>query len=190
MLEIIGLISGLLAVVAASPYIRDIVRKTTKPERASWLIWTVLGGIAFFSQLAKGATNSLWMTGISTLCVLTVFLLSLKHGEGGLVKRDIAALSFAFVGLVLWYFTKDALVALIIVILVDLSGSILTITKSYNEPETETLSTWVLASISGLFGALSVGSFDWVLLMYPGYILLANAAVTIALIFGKRKSSK
>lgn len=182
--------SGLLAVVAVIPYIRDILRKTTKPERASWLIWTVLGGIAFFSQLAKGATNSLWMTGLSTLCVLAVFLLSLKHGEGGLVKRDIVALIFAFIGLVLWYFTKDALIALIIVILVDLSGSVLTIIKSYSEPESETLSTWVLASVSGFFGALSVGSFNWVLLMYPFYILIANSAVTIAIILGKKKYKK
>jgi hypothetical protein len=186
MLKTFGIVSGLLAIVAVIPYIRDIIKKTTRPERASWLIWTVLGGIAFFSQLAKGATNSLWMTGLSTLCVLVVFLLSLKHGEGGLVKRDIAALLFAFLGLVLWYFTKDATVALLIVIAVDLSGSVLTIIKSYKDPESETMSTWVLASISGLFGTLSVGSFNWVLLMYPLYILLANSAVTVAILLGKR----
>jgi len=186
MLQILGITSGLLAIVAVVPYIRDIIKKTTRPERASWLIWTVLGGIAFFSQLAKGATNSLWMTALSTLCVLTVFLLSLRHGEGGLVKRDIIALLIAFLGIVLWYFTKDATIALLIVIGVDLSGSVLTIIKSYRDPESETLSTWILASISGLFGTLSVGSFSWVLLIYPLYILLANMAVVIAISLGKK----
>ncbi len=186
MLEFFGITSGILAIVAVVPYIRDILKKTTRPERASWLIWTVLGSIAFFSQLAKGATNSLWMTGLSTLCVLTVFLLSLKHGEGGLIKRDIIALVFAFVGLVLWFFTKDATIALLIVIAVDCSGSILTITKSYKDPESETMSTWILASISGLFGTLSVGVFNWILLIYPLYILFANFAVTLAIVLGKR----
>jgi hypothetical protein len=190
MLEIIGIVSGLLAIVAVVPYIRDIIKKKTRPERASWLIWTVLGGIAFFSQLAKGATNSLWMTALSTLCVLVVFLLSLKHGEGGLVRRDIVALLVALLGLVLWYFTKDATIALLIVIGVDLSGSFLTIIKSYEDPESETMSTWILASISGLFGTISVGTLNWVLLMYPLYILFANLAVTIAIILGKKKLLK
>ena len=190
MLETIGIISGLLAIVAVVPYIRDIIKKTTRPERASWLIWAVLGGIAFFSQLAKGATNSLWMTGLSTLCVLVVFLLSLKYGEGGLIKRDIIALLFALSGLVLWYFTKDATIALLIVIAVDLSGSVLTIIKSYKDPESETMSTWILASISGFFGTISVGSFNWVLLMYPLYIFFANAAVTIAMLLGRKRLKK
>lgn len=190
MFQIIGLVSGLLAIAAILPYIRDIIKKTTRPERASWFIWTVLGGIAFFSQLAKGATNSLWMTAVSTLCVLTVFLLSLKHGEGGLVKRDMVALAVALSGLVLWYFTKDATIALLIVIGVDLSGSVLTIIKAYEDPESETMSTWVLASISGLFGTISVGSLNWILLMYPLYILFANLAVTIAMILGRKKTIK
>ena len=83
-------------------------------------------------------------------------------------------------------FTKDATIALLIVIAVDCSGSILTITKSYKDPESETMSTWILASISGLFGTLSVGVFNWILLIYPLYILFANFAVTLAIVLGKR----
>lgn len=187
MLEIIGLISGLITIIAVIPYIRDVIRKTTRPERASWFIWLVLGGIAFFSQMAKGATNSLWMTALSTISVLTVFLLSLKYGEGGLVKRDIIALIFSMFGLVLWYFTKDAITALIIVILVDLSGTVLTLIKSYKDPESETFSTWILASAAGLLGTISVGSINWALLIYPLYIFIANLAVVLAIILGKRK---
>ena len=101
MLQLLGLLSGFISVICYLPYIRDIVAKKTKPEKASWLIWSVLGSIAFFSQLAKGATDSLWMPGVQTFGVAVIFLLSLKYGVGGLTKRDLVALLLSFFGLIL-----------------------------------------------------------------------------------------
>jgi hypothetical protein len=188
--ETIGLVSGIITIAGLLPYLRDIFRKTTKPERATWFIWMILGSIAFFSQLAKGATSSLWMTGVDTLAITIIFLLSIHYGVGGLAKRDIIALLVAFFGLVLWFFTKDAALALFLVILVDVSGSYLTIVKAHEDPGSETLISWFLAGLAGLLSAISVGSFNWILLSYPFYICLANWAVVAAMILGKRKSSK
>lgn len=187
MLEIIGIVSGLLAIVAIIPYIRDIIKKTTRPERASWFIWTVLGGIAFFSQLAEGATNSLWMNGLDTLAVIAIFVLSLKYGEGGLMKRDVIALILAAIGLILWYFTKEASIALYIVLAMDITGQILTLIKSYENPESETLISWILFGMAGLLSAISVGEWNFVLLIYPLYICLANWSVVVAMMLGKSK---
>lgn len=53
MSQFLGLVSGLVSIICYLPYIRDILKKTTKPERASWLIWTALGSIAFFLNLLK-----------------------------------------------------------------------------------------------------------------------------------------
>lgn len=187
MLAILGLLSGLLSFLCYFPYIRDILLHKTKPERASWLIWSVLGGIAFFSQLAKGATNSLWLAGVQAFGVIIVFLLSLRFGTGGLVKKDYIALFFAGVGLMIWYFTKEAATALFIIIGVDGIGSVLTAHKAYLDPESETVSTWILAGLSGFFAILSVGSFNIVLLSYPIYIFLINLIIVSAILLGKRK---
>jgi len=186
-LQIFGFLAALLSIFAVLPYIRDIFKGKTKPERASWLIWTVLGSIAFFSQLAKGATNSLWMVGVSTLCVLIVSILSIKFGTGGFAKRDKISLTFAALGILLWFFTKEAAIALMITIFVDLMGSSLTIIKSYEDPESETISTWILAFISGIFAALSVGEWSFILLVYPLYIFLANLSVVVAILLGKKR---
>jgi hypothetical protein len=137
MLEIIGIASGLVMMGASVPYLIDIVKRRTRPERASWLIWTVLGTIAFFSQMAEGATNSLWMNGLDTLAVIAIFIFSIRFGVGGIVKRDVAALILAGVGLILWYYTKEASIALFIVIAIDLTGSVLTVIKTYEDPESE-----------------------------------------------------
>lgn len=187
MLQVLGLIAGFLSLVMFVPYIRDIFRHTTKPERASWLIWSVLGGIAFFSQLAKGASDSLWLTGVQTLGVFVIFILSIRYGAGGLVKRDIAALIAAGFGLLLWYLTNEAAIALLFVIVIDAIGGWLTVLKSYEDPGSETLSTWVLSGTSGVFAALAVGSVNYILLAYPVYIIAINYAVVIAILAGRRR---
>ncbi len=187
MLELLGYASGVIGFLCFVPYIRDIFKGTTKPERATWLIWSVLGGIAFFSQYAEGASHSLWMTSGQTLGVLIVFALSIKYGMGGLSRRDIVSLALAGIGLLIWYLTQHAVFALIIVIFVDALGLLLTTLKTYEYPETETLSTWVLAGIAGLLGTLAVGSLDPTLLAYPVYIFLANVVMVSIILIARRR---
>ena len=63
MLQIGGIIACVLSVVAFLPYIRDTISGNTRPERASWLIWSVLSTISFFSQVYEGAGISLLFSG-------------------------------------------------------------------------------------------------------------------------------
>lgn len=186
MLQALGLISGFLSVVTYVPYLRDIFRLKTKPERATWLIWSVLTGIAFFTQLAEGATDSLWLTGVQAVGVVLIFLLSIKFGVGGLTRRDLLALGAAGVGLLLWYLTSNAAVALFISIAIDAIGASLTVLKAYADPGSETFSTWVLSGTAGVFAAFAVGSFDYVLLAFPVYVIAVNYAVAGAMLLGKR----
>lgn len=187
MLAIFGYISAALSILLIVPYIRDILLLKIKPERASWFIWTVLGFIAFFSQLAKGATDSLWLTAGQTLAVLIVFLFSIKYGVGGLSNGDIKALIAAGVGLIIWYFTKEAAWALLIVIAIDSVGTYLTAIKSYTDPESETLSTWFISGTSGIFGMLAVGVFSPILLVYPLYLVVANYLIVTMMLLGRKR---
>lgn len=187
MLQVLGILSGVLSGLSYLPYIKDIFLRTTKPERASWLIWSILGSIAFFSQFAEGATWSLYLTGIDTLGVIIIFLLSIKYGVGGLTKKDIIALIAAGIGLLLWYLTNQAVIALLMTMLIDAAGAILTVIKSYEHPETETLTTWTIISIAAILGMLSVGEINFVLLAYPFYIFLANFAVVLAILAGRKQ---
>ncbi len=188
--ELAGYTSGILIFISFIPYIRDIFRGKTKPERGSWLIWTILGSIAFFSQFAKGASYSLFLAGIQGLGDLFVFLLSIKYGFSRLLKRDKIAILGAGISLVLWYFTKEAATALFLVIIIDGIGGILTIVKSYEAPATETLSTWILTGISGFFAMIAVGSFNFILLAFPIYIFLINFAIVAAVKLGSRYNLK
>ena len=48
--KIFGYISAFFAIASIFPYIRDILRLKTKPQRVTWFIYSVLGSISFFSQ--------------------------------------------------------------------------------------------------------------------------------------------
>lgn len=161
-----------------------------KPQRTTFLIWTLLGLIAIFSQLAKGATNSLWLPSLQTFGGIIILLLSIKHGVGGFNKRDYVAIFIVVLGLIAWSLTKEAAIALYIVIFIDAVGLYLTLHKTYLIPESEAKLAWMLSSTGGLFTALAVGNFNIILLSYPIYIIFSNAAVVVAIQMGLRRKRK
>jgi hypothetical protein len=185
--QFLGILAGIISLAAVVPYVRDIIHHKAQPERASWLIWLALSLIAFTSQLAEGATSSLWLTVFDTIGMLIVFSLSLKFGVGGFTRRDIIALLIAATGLMLWYVTRHAVYALFIAMAIDAIGTSLTVVKTYADPTSETYTMWIMVAVAGVLSMISVGKFDLVLLAYPFYILLANLAVVAAIAAGQRR---
>lgn len=166
--------------VGGPPYLFDILRGKTKPQRITWFIWTVLGFIAFFSQVSLGAHWSLLYVGLNAAGNLAVFLLSLKFGVGGWKRLDIFALLIAGIGVAISLAAKAPLAALAGSIIADFAGAALTLYKSYFQPSTETSSTWFFAGTSSLLAAFAVGSWSFSLLLYPVYMCFATYGVLVA----------
>jgi hypothetical protein len=187
MTQYFGYISGIFITISFIPFLISIFKGEAKPERASWFIWSVIGGISFFSLLAKGASSSLWLPGVQVIGDTIIFLLAIKYGMGGMAKRDKWALGVAAISLILWYITREPAVALFLAILIDGSGGVLTIIKSYEHPTTEPLIAWVLTMLGGFFSIFSVGSWNWILLAFPLYTFLVNAMIVVSIKLGQRK---
>ncbi len=185
--QIFGYLSAIAVTLSFVPYAKDIFLGKTKPERASWFIWSVLNFIFFFSLLSKGINYSLFLPGIQALGDLFIFLIAIPYGIGGFLKRDVIGLIAAGTGLLLWYITQEALFALLIAIFIDCVGIFLTVVKSYESPTTETMSTWVLGFLAGLFALFAIGSFKIVYIIFPLYICIAHASVIFAIKLGKKK---
>jgi hypothetical protein len=185
MAEIFAIISAVLVLIGAPFYLVDILKGTTKPERATWFIWSILGSIAFFSQRALGAHWSLLYAGIDALGSIIVFALSLKYGVGGWSLLDRIALFIALIGVGIAYYEHRPILAILGIMLADSAGAILTIRKTYTNPQSETSITWFGIGTSSLFGALSVGSFRPALLLYPIYLTLGAYSVLLAKNLGK-----
>lgn len=191
LLQALGLASGVLSVLAYLPYIKDTLSGATRPKRASWLIWSVLSIIAFFSQVYEGASHSLWFAGAQMSGTVTVFVISIWRGTGELTRKgDYWVLVAAALGLVLWYFTSSAAYALTITIGISLLGGALTVCKSYRAPNSETMSTWGLSFVAAICAILAVGSVDWLLLAYPIYLFVLNGAIVAALLIGRSRDAQ
>jgi len=174
MLHILGIIAGILALIAPIPYIYETIRGETKPNRATWLIWSVLLAIALAVQIREGGTYSAILTAADLIGTSTTFILSIWHGQGGWEFLDKLSLVGAAVGLLLWWGFNSPGLALAMTILIDFSGAIPTIPKAYAHPETETASTFWLVFIGGALSTIAVGRFSLVLMAYPIYLAFVN----------------
>lgn len=188
-LTLFGISAAVISTLAFLPYIIDTTQERTLPQRASWLIWSLLATISFFSQLSEGASASLWFAGVQTAATLTIFALSLTFGGGPLLSRsDVPVLVAGAIGLALWYVTDTAVYALAISIAISLLGGAVTVRKAYNAPNSETISTWALCFIASGAALASVGAMDPVLLAYPLYLLVLNGAITCAILLGRART--
>jgi hypothetical protein len=85
-----GVAGGLAGIVETVPYVRGIVRGSTRPHRGTWLIWAVLAIVACVSQRADGGSWSVLLTGTQAVLTGLVFVLAIRHGEGGMEARDLS----------------------------------------------------------------------------------------------------
>lgn len=183
---VFGLLSGLLSAYAYIPYIADTASGKTQPQRASWLIWSVLGSIAFFSQLHEGAGFSLWFAGVQVSGTIIVFILSIAFGSGKFLNpSDFVILAIAGAGLILWFFTETAAYALLITISISLLGGIVTVLKAFRKPKSETMTTWAMSLFASVCAILSVGKADLILMAYPLYLFALYSAIVLAMLIRK-----
>ena len=186
MVALAGVAAAVLSLIDLVPYIRDILRGTTRPHRGTWLIWSVLGVTAFASQFADGATWSLGLVGVQAATTTLVLVLSIRFGMGGASRADLCLIGLAGLGLVGWAVSSTPAVATTFVVAADLIGVVMMLPKTWRDPWSETAPTYVLASASGLCGALAVGELDASLLLYPVYYTLGNGAIAGVILHRRR----
>ena len=184
---LLGILAGVLQAVAGVPYVRDVLRGSTRPHRATWMIWCVLSLIVLLSQRADGARWSLVLVAVQFLATLVVLMLSLRRGVGGGAPTDLALLAVAAAGVVGWQTFGDPLVATACVVGADVIAVCLMLPKTFRDPWSETLSAYLLGLVSVALAGASVGSFAPRLLLYPAYLLAGDSAIVAAIVIGRRR---
>lgn len=183
---LLGVLAGLAGIADTIPYVRDTLRGSTRPHRGSWLIWGALAIIACIAQRADGATWSVLMAGTQAIVTILVFFLAIRHGEGGMRSTDFGLMTLAAAGVGGWIIARDPVIALGCVIAADLSAFAMMTPKVHRDPHSETLSTYVLASVGGALAAGAVSALDAAMLLYPVYYCLINGAT--AILIGRRRA--
>ena len=182
-----GLIALLLNFIGYIPYIRDIIGNKVKPHRITWGIWLILTSVAAINQvLNQGGYSSLFFIS-TTFLVATVFVLSFKHGMGGATRIDRICLILSILLLIYWVTIRDTRLSTVFAVIIDGIGALPTAIKTYHHPDTETYIQWVLAGIAGLITMIAIPRFDWVLIIYPFYVFVMNAAIVVIKYLSEKK---
>ena len=183
---VLGVLAALVGIANTVPYVRDTVRRSTRPHRGTWLIWGVLAIVVCLSQRADGATWSLVVAGTHAVLNAVIFVLAIRLGTGRISASDTLTVAVVAAGVAGWLVADEPVVATLCVIGADLIAAAMMVPKTYRDPGSETLSTFAGASLGGALAAGSVGAIDPTLLLYPVYYCLVNGA--LALLIGHRRA--
>ncbi len=184
---IVGIAAGLIQISSIIPYVRDILKGTTRPNIVSYILWTLLQLIAIFAQFSAGASWSIIIliaTTFNTSLIVILCLMGYGYKKYGLT--DKICFVFAIVAIVFWQLTKQPLLALVLTILADLIAAIPTIVKTYREPHSELVVSWFMIMISSSLAGISTVKIDIANLIYPVYAFITNTTITAFAFFGQR----
>lgn len=185
--QIAAVLTGVIAIVAVVPYVRDMLRGTTRPNIVSWGLWTLIHIIFIAAQWSSGASWSIVLPATELFTVaLVVVLAAVGYGYKKYTPLDLVCFCLAIAAIVLWQVTSEPMVALLMSVGADIMASIPTLKKAYLDPTSETLSTYILVVISAIFAALSTTIFDVPNLVWPAYIFLVNGSILCLILLGRR----
>lgn len=172
--DFLGFLATAIAFIGFVPYFRDIFLNKTKPHAFSWLIWALLTGIAFFGQISQDAGPGAWVSGASSLLCFAIFLFGLFKGRKNIVLFDWLCLLGAGIAILFWFITKDPLISIILITLIDMLGFIPTFRKSFINPHEETASTFFLSGLTWAISLFALNNVTIVTALYPISLVISN----------------
>jgi uncharacterized protein with PQ loop repeat len=174
---IIGIFAGILASITFVPYIITTLQKKTRPNRATWCIWAVVGVILCASYYSSGSLNAIWVPASYAVGQVIVAILALRYGEGAWSRFDRLCMLGAGISLILWWQLKSPVIALMINIGIDIFGALPTLKKVYSEPETENCLAWSMTLAASVCNLFAIGQWSFSNSAFPLYSFCINATM-------------
>ncbi|MFA8451541.1 MAG: hypothetical protein ACEPOW_12690 [Bacteroidales bacterium] len=173
--ELIGFISVVLAASAYIEYIKSTINGKVSPHLFTWLIWTILTGIAYFGQISDNAGPGAWATGLSAVAsgIITILALFQKK-EYTITKSDWITFISSILAIPLWVLTKTPIYSIILITSIDLISFYPTIRKTWLYPEQESLFCFTLSGIKFFVALLALDKFSFITAFYISALVFAN----------------
>ncbi len=186
-LVIVGAIVQLLGIWS---YIKATLYGETKPNRITWLMWSIAPLIATFAALAAGITWAVLPVFMSGFGPLLVFLASFvnKNAYWKLEIFDYICGALSVLAILLWWITNQPAVAILFAIASDASAALPTLIKAWKHPETETVDAYTTGIFNSLTSFAAIKLWTFSAYAFPIYLVVINSTITFAVLrhkFGK-----
>jgi len=169
-------IGTLIGAVGSVAYLIDTIKGKVKPNRVSFLLWSIAPFIAFAAQIKQGVGLEALMTFSTGFLPMTTLIGSFLNKNAGwkLTKFDLLCGFLSVAGLVLWQITRVGNVAIFFSILADGLAAIPTIIKAYKYPDTELAWPWIASSFGVFLTILTLKELSFTNSGFIIYILIVN----------------
>lgn len=187
-----GLAAAIIAVVCYGIYFYQIFSGRVKPHPFSWFVWGSTQTIAFLGQWVKGAGPGSWSTGLTAVACLVIAVLALwKNQDSDFYKHKIDWVFFtsAVIAVILWMFTNDPTLSIILLTITDALAMVITARKSYFAPYQESLSLFGLSAVRSLLAVIGIQTYNVATWLFPGSLIVTNS-VLVLIIFIRRRQVK
>ncbi len=174
------IIIGTLAGAAGSAaYLVETVRGRVKPNRVTFLLWSIIPLIAFFAQINQGVGLEALMTFSTGFLPLTVFIASFANRRSvwKVTRFDLVCGVLSLAGLLLWMVTKVGNVAIFFSIVADGLAAVPTIVKAYRFPDTEISWPWLATIFGIILTLLAIPAFTFANCGFIVYIMVMNSII-------------
>jgi hypothetical protein len=186
---ILGTISTVLVLVGYLTYFKEAMFGGTKSHAFSWLIWGVMNVLIFFASTSKGGGAGAWALGASGALNFVIFGIALFKGEKEITRSDEVCLLAALLGTAFWAITANPLWSVIIITGVDGIGFIPTFRKAYKKPAEESVTIFVLSTISYFISLFALQTINLVTFLYPASLLITDSLFVLLVLY-RRSSSR
>ena len=187
MLKYIVFLGAAVSLFGAATYIKEMLKGKAKPNRLSWLIWSISPLIAFFASISSGFTLAaipIFTSGIAPLIIFTVSLFK-KEAYWKIETKDYVCGAFSIIALVLWYITKNPITAIILAVAGDTLAALPTIIKGWKYPETESAAPFCGGLFNALTSFIALEKWNIQTIIFPIYLVLINIILIFAIIHKK-----
>lgn len=176
-------VGAAVQLVGIYSYVKGTVRGVTKPNRVTWLLWSIAPLIGTAAALASGvgwAVLPVFMSGFGPLLVFLASFIN-KNAYWKLEQFDYWCGLLSFLALILWGITKMPEVAIIFAIASDGLAAIPTLVKSWKYPETENAAPFTAGIFSSLTSFAAIKMWTFSAYAFPAYLVMINICIAFSI---------
>ncbi len=183
---ILGILAGIVTMAGAVPYLRDVLRKETKPSRATWTLLTLLLLISAFVQGELGTGWAIALVVGDIIATGAICAASFWYGHGGFELTDKICYVLWSATVVLWLGLDRPLLALQVGILADLIAMVPTFIKTVQNPDEESLNVYIGTAIAGFLGVFAATNLSYQNIVFPAYLCMVCLAEVVLILVVRR----
>lgn len=185
------LVAAAITFIGIFLYALSTFQGKTRPNKVTWILWTIIPFITFFAQLSEGVG---WVSLFSLAYALGPLLVVIasftnKKAYWQVSAFDIACGVISLLAILLWWATGDGILAIVFSIVADFTAGLPTLIKGYKAPETENISAFVVGIISALITLATIQTWTVATYLFPLYILLDSLLLCLTIkVFSRMRS--